>query len=182
MQNAQNKSKLSLNTVVGLCAIVTSVCAIIITLYQTRLQKVQQYASVKPLLMSYSNSFSDIKKTGEDNYHYEFLIVNQGLGPAIVSDYGFYYKNERYENIAEILKQLKNDNKLAVTKSVVLTNLWKNEILPVGEKLSLININDERLGPLVEKANIKIMVQYKSLYGQEWRFISNDKAEPKEID
>jgi len=182
MQKAQNKLKLSLNTVVGLCAIVTSICAIIITLYQTRLQKVQQYASVKPLLMSYSNSFSDFKKTGENNYHYEFLIVNQGLGPAIVSDYDFYYKSKRYKNIAEILKQIKKDHGLEATKSVVLANLWKNEILPVGEKLSLININDEHLGPLVEKANIKIMVQYKSLYGEEWRFISNDKAGPQEID
>ncbi|MNK82515.1 hypothetical protein D3C87_1022920 [compost metagenome] len=63
----------------------------------------------------------------------------------------------------------------------MLTNLWKNEVLPVGEKLSLIKIDDEYLGPLVEKSDIKIMVQYKSLYEQEWRFMSNDKSGPKEI-
>ncbi|SDC06846.1 hypothetical protein [Pedobacter soli] len=174
--------RLSLNTLVGVCAIVTSICAIIITLYQTRLQKVQQYASVKPLLMNYSKSFSGgDSKTGK-SYHYEFIIVNQGLGPAIVSNYAYSYKSKRFENIAEIIQQIKKENRLDSTKSVALANIWKSEILPVGEKLSLINIDDERLGPLVEKADIKIMVQYKSLYGQEWRFMSNDKSEPQEID
>lgn len=173
--------KLSLNTVVGVCAVVTSICAIIITLYQTRLQRIQQYASVKPLLMSYSNSFSEKNNDKVQSYHYELLITNQGLGPAIVSDYAFYYKSKPYQNIAEILKQIKTDHKLDSTKAVMLTNLWKNEVLPVGERLSLIKIDDEYLGPLVEKSDIKIMVQYKSLYEQEWRFMSNDKSGPKEI-
>ncbi|WP_343521742.1 hypothetical protein [Pedobacter sp.] len=176
------ESKLSLNTIVGVCAIVTSICAIIITLYQTRLQRIQQYASVKPLLVGYSNSFSDQTNASHQSYHYELLIANQGLGPAIVSDYVFYYHAKPYQNIAEILKQIKADHQLDSTKTVMLTNLWKNEVLPVGEKLSLIKIDDERLGPLVEKSDIKIMVQYKSLYGQEWRFINNDKSEPKEVE
>ncbi|MGM9475891.1 hypothetical protein ACS5PU_05645 [Pedobacter sp. GSP4] len=173
--------KLSLNAIVGVCAIVTSICAIIITLYQTRLQRIQQYASVKPLLISYSNSFSDKTSVNDQSYHYELLIANQGLGPAIVSDYSFYYKSKPYKNISEILKLIKTDNKLDSTKAVMLTNLWINEVLPVGEKLSLIKIDDVRLGPLVEKSDIKIMVRYKSLYGQEWRFTS-DKSEPREID
>jgi len=176
------ESRLSLNNLVGVCAIVTSICAIIITLYQTRLQRIQQYASVKPLLMSYSNSFSDNKNSSGQTYHYELVITNQGLGPAIVSDYAFYYKSKSYQNIAQILKQIKTENKLDSTKTVILTNLWKNEVLPVGEKLSLIKIEDERLGPLVEKYDIKIMVQYKSLYGQEWRFVNNDKSGPKEVE
>jgi len=131
--------------------------------------------------MNYSSSFSGIEKKGLDTYHYEFIITNQGLGPAIVTDFAFYYKSKSYQNIAEILKAIKIENKLDSTKEVTLSNLWKNEILPIGEKLSLINIRDSRLAPLVEKADIKIMIQYKSLYGQEWRFMSNDKAEPKEI-
>ncbi|RZL18213.1 MAG: hypothetical protein EOO96_27960 [Pedobacter sp.] len=131
--------------------------------------------------MNYSSSFSGTEKTGLDTYHYEFLSANQGLGPAIVTDFAFYYKSKSYQNIAEILKAIKIENKLDSTKEVTLANLWKNEILPIGEKLSLINIRDSRLAPLVEKADIKIMIQYKSLYRQEWRFMSNDKAEPKEI-
>ncbi|WP_145854789.1 hypothetical protein [Pedobacter suwonensis] len=178
----QNNNKISLDTIVGLCAIVTSICAIIITLYQTRLQKVQQYASVKPLLMNYSQSFSGGDGKNGKSYHYEFIIVNQGLGPAIVSNYSYSYNSKRFENIAEILQQIKKENRLDSTKSVALANIWKNEILPVGEKLSLINIDDDRLAPLVEKADIKITIEYKSLYGQEWRFISNDKSEPQEID
>ncbi|MFC1223255.1 hypothetical protein ACFE6N_05565 [Pedobacter sp. BG31] len=35
----QNNNKISLDIIVGLCAIVTGIFAIIITLYQTRLQK-----------------------------------------------------------------------------------------------------------------------------------------------
>ncbi|QIL42012.1 hypothetical protein G7074_23735 [Pedobacter sp. HDW13] len=132
--------------------------------------------------MSYSNSFSDKINTNDQSYHYELLIANQGLGPAIVSDYAFYYKSKPYQNIADILKQIKTDHKLDSTKAVLLTNLWKNEVLPVGEKLSLIKIDDERLGPLVEKSDIKIMVQYESLYGQQWRFMSNDKSGPKEVE
>ncbi len=180
--NKIKKPKLTLNTIVGVCAIVTSICAIIITLYQTRLQRIQQYASVKPIIMAYSNSFSDVKKQAGESYQYELLIVNQGLGPAIITDYAFYYKNKSYKNIAHILRQIKSAHKLDSTKVVMLANLWKNEILPVGEKVSLIKVDDEILGPLVEKSLIKVMVQYKSLYGQEWKFISNDKAEPQEIE
>lgn len=180
-QKRSKKSKITLDTLVGLCAIITSICAIIITLYQTKLQRTQQYASVKPMLMSFSNSFSNNNSSTSLSYQYELLISNQGLGPAIITDYNYYYQSKPYKNIAQIIKKIKTDNKLDSTKVITLSSLWINQIIPVGEKLSIVKIDDNILGPILDEADINIMVRYKSLYGQQWEFVSNKKLEPIEI-
>ena len=66
--------KLNTDKILGLSAMLISICTLIVFLYQTNLIKKQQYMSVYPYLTLGNN--------GSFTADYEYSLTNNGIGPA----------------------------------------------------------------------------------------------------
>lgn len=164
----KSKQRLSLNTIVSLCALLTSVATVSVIFYQASLQRQQQYASVTPILETYiNNGVTD--STSE--YLYEFAIANQGIGPAIIERHEFRYNGNSYQTFRSIIDQLKREHHLeSESTNITFGGLWNHKIIPAGAELKLISLRNDRLAPLIEAYPIQLIIEYRSIYGEKWRF------------
>lgn len=89
MPAPKRKVVVSLDTYLSILAVVSSFCAIGITLYQAYLQRTEQYASVIPILKCLNTN----KVEGGG---YAFICVNNGLGPAFIEEATYIYEDKAY--------------------------------------------------------------------------------------
>src|SRR4051794_40735251 len=86
------------DTVIAMTAAVASLCAVVVTIYQTKLSREQQLNSVWPYLMIYEH-------LGEDQVP-KLLVANQGIGPAIVDSVRIVYKNRAYASPVALIQDI----------------------------------------------------------------------------
>lgn len=83
---------MSTDRLVGISAIVISLCTLIIFIYQTELIREQSRLSVKPRI-----AFSSSQNQKDSTYQFRQVMVNKGLGPAIIDSMALIYKGKYYE-------------------------------------------------------------------------------------
>lgn len=158
------RKPLSLETLLGVAAVVTSICALSITFYQAYLQRVQQYASVMPALDSVP---VDDEKGGV--YSYKILLNNNGLGPAFVKKYEFAYRGKVYDTLPKIVVALRNELR-ADSVETSFDNLYPGKILPVGQGIELLSVEDRKVARALNQSpnRIRLKIWYESVYGERW--------------
>ena len=187
MPAAKRKVVVSLDTYLSILAVVSSFCAIGITFYQAYLQRTQQYASVMPVLESYTNNGREDK-----TYYFDFVLINNGIGPAFIKDFTYFYKGKAQKSFRNIVDQVAIDkvgrgkeaslDTLPVMKTVY-SGLWINRIIPTNQEVKLVSIQSNKLAlwmlDAYQRGDINIKIRYASIYGEEW--IYNIKAENPEL-
>ena len=83
---------MSTDRLVGISAIVISLCTLIIFIYQTELIREQSRLSVKPRI-----AFSSSQNQKDSTYQFRQVMVNKGLGPAIIDSMALIYNGKYYE-------------------------------------------------------------------------------------
>jgi hypothetical protein len=83
---------MSTDRLVGISAIIISLCTLIIFIYQTELIREQSRLSVKPRI-----AFSSSQNQKDSTFQFRQVIINKGLGPAIIDSMALIYKGEYYE-------------------------------------------------------------------------------------
>lgn len=83
-----------LNFIVAVCAILISGASFYATYLQAESAEKQVKAMTMPLIQ-FSHGNYDIEK---DLKAISFAIKNAGIGPAIIKDFSFIYKNEQYKS------------------------------------------------------------------------------------
>ncbi len=157
------------DTWLSIAAVITSVCALTITIYQAYLQRKQQYASVMPVLDVYGNNgYLDIDKT----YRLEFVLTNSGIGPAFVRRFEYWYKGKKQGSFNEIVGKIAAEAGIKNVNNVVYSGLWEGRIIPQGQEVKLLRVTDDTLGSrLYERGiNIRLKIWYESIYGETWLF------------
>jgi hypothetical protein len=164
MATRTRKVVVSLDTYLSILAVVSSFCAIGITFYQAYLQRTQQYASVMPILDSYSTS-----KLMDGSYGYAFMISNNGLGPAFIEDVSFVYDGKEYRSASELENAVLKRASVIDTTSMV-SDIWKGQVIPQGDKVALIESHSRKAEQAIRKSldKVKIRILYKSVYGEKW--------------
>lgn len=178
MPASRRKIVISLDTYLSILAVVSSFCAIGITFYQAYLQRTQQYASVMPVLDGYTSNGSS-----DDGYRYDLIFVNNGVGPAFIKGYEYFYKKKRYDDFHSIVRQIGLDqagaqNRMAFDtlpiKNIDFNNFWVNRIMPQNQEIKLVSIIDDSLARWVYEAykrrEINVKIRYASIYNEEWQF------------
>lgn len=181
MATPKRRIVLSLDTYLSILAVVSSFCALGITFYQAYLQRTQQYASVMPVLDQYVNN-ADLN---DGRYRFEYIFVNNGIGPAFIKEYTYFYKNKPATSFSDVIRQIAIDKiglrRMAsldtlAAKDIIFSGFWVNRIIPVNQEVKLVSINNDQLGRWVSEAlqrgHINVKIRYASIYNEEWVFES----------
>lgn len=89
------RKPLTTDTIIAIAATITSICALIVTLYQTKLTREQQLKSVWPYVMIVLS----IDNTGIGS----ISVANNGVGPAIIQRIELQYDGKNYANMREVV-------------------------------------------------------------------------------
>jgi hypothetical protein len=171
------RKKLTLETLLGITAVITSICALSITFYQAYLQRVQQYASVMPALDTVP-----VDHYEEGTYEYKILLMNNGLGPAFIRQYEYTRQGKTYPTPNAIVAAMETElGADSVWKS--FNNLYPGKIIPVGQEIALLWVKDRRVARALNTAQnrIGLKIWYESVYGERWLFDANAPDPAKRI-
>ena len=171
--------------ITSLSAISISLFTLVVFIYQTNIMREQQHLSVYPHLM--------MGNGGTGTLEYKYVLRNDGVGPAIITAIDIRGKeNEPYESLSDYVR-----SKLSQEDSIWLynTDIYVGKLIPAGGKVELFGLWDEaktaslNLPPnTVEGANklrgilnddeLKIKINYQSIYGDSW-YIGNSALAPQ---
>jgi hypothetical protein len=164
MPAAKRKVVVTLDTYLSILAVVSSFCAIGITIYQAYLQRTQQYASVIPVLDLFHTGRFEDKTSGS-----AMTVANYGLGPAFIDSVQYYYKGKRYGDMYTLTSKVLSEKHI-VDSALVISDLWKDKVIPQGESLYLYQTYDRKAaGQLYSQlGNMGFVIFYRSVYGERW--------------
>ncbi len=166
------KKQLKTDRILSVLAFVISIATLIALMYQSNLVREQnnliqkeQYASVMPYLtMGFMGS--------EDDSRFEFILRNDGVGPAFIKDINIRYQDSLYKMsiidfYTKIIKS-KNDS-----VRVIRTDIAKGTVIPANKKIELLVFytNQEKaiefFGPLAT-LEASVEITYASIYDKKW--------------
>ncbi len=162
----------STDTIIAIAATVTSICALIVAVYQTKLGREQQLNSVWPYLITYESI--------DEHQRSSLMVANYGIGPAIIDSVRIVYKGKAYhlptQVVSELSKQL-NRGEYGMPWSH--TGLGKGFVIPQGQVFTWITVNDSSDNAIFRQAvpQIKSYIYYRSIYGERWHSVLNDGSE-----
>ncbi|WP_350285615.1 hypothetical protein [uncultured Croceitalea sp.] len=144
-------------------ALIISVLALVVSIYEANLLKAQQKATVWPYLTISQNYNSE---------GFSLYGLNNGTGPALVSSVSVRYNNKTVTDYQDLLVKLKPDNSVGYDK--IRTNQLNNTVLKAGEERLLFFLEwDDETRKIVAKLNqenLSILVQYCSVLDECWTF------------
>jgi len=167
MASRFQKFRFSLETSLSILAVVSSFCAIGITLYQVYLQRIEHYAAALPYLMVSNTNFSE-DKTPE----YTLEVSNKGVGLAKIEKLEIFYKKKKVENENALIRTLITKD---TTTSRVFSSLWKGRVISPGEQFNWIKLSGpgaQLLRDEIDKGNIEFRILFSSIYDEKWYFNS----------
>lgn len=178
---AKNSTNWNTDRVVGLSAMFISVLTLITFIYQTKLMQKQAKLSVLPYL-SVSSSYN----TG-DEPSFKLILINEGVGPAIIESRKVFYKGEEYDvDFFDFLAQ--QIPGLDSTENISHASFNYGSILPAGEDLYLIAAFGDRgtvdfLAASLQEMNTEDLdyeIVYRSIYGERWK-VTNARGLPNQL-
>jgi len=178
----------------SLTALLVSLITLIVFVYQTKLIRQQQYASVYPYL-ALGNEYSG-------TFKYKYILVNEGIGPAIIDEIKVYTnETEVYGDVIDYV-----DAAMMEEDSIwyVHSNLNVGKLVPAEKKIFLIqvvgadllkelgieNVEDlptntlngaKALHQVLNNDSLTIEITYSSIYGETW-VLRNGGNPPQKID
>lgn len=150
-------------------AVIMATCAVVVSVYEARIQREYQSISVWPNLSVY------YQRTYEDQGGgFAFLVGNTGLGPAVVHSFSVSVDGEPMSNWADVLDRM-SDGGLDLVGAVYRHRGGTSDLAPgktvlPGESVQAVSINDALLlddGHLdIDRMEAEIC--YCSVYGECW--------------
>ncbi|GAB3329446.1 hypothetical protein GCM10027299_32810 [Larkinella ripae] len=166
------KKRVSTETILALAATVTSVCALIVAVYQTKLSREQQLNSVWPYLITY--------RYMDESQRSNLMVANYGIGPAIIDSVRVVYENKAYSLPTQVISTLsKKLDRGEFGIGWSHTELRRGLVIPQGQVLTWVMVNDSSDNVLFSKElpKIKSYIYYHSIYGERWHSVFNDSGE-----
>ncbi len=123
----QKKSLLSAEYIVAFAAVLLSLCALGVSIYQTRIMSQQQANSVWPYVQLVNSMTKD---------YVEIMVENKGVGPAKIIDVTYQLDGQLKERITALLNEVLETDTLSYMYSDIGTL-----VLAPGERHLLFKIN-----------------------------------------
>lgn len=166
------KKAVAANTIIAVAATVTSICALVVAVYQTKLTREQQLNSVWPYLITYESI--------DENQQLTLMVANYGIGPAIIDSVRVTHNGKFYSTPTDVVKAIsKKLNRGEFGLSWSHTGLGGGFVVPQSQTFSWITVNGSSDNAIFRKEanNIKTYIYYHSIYGERWHSILNDGKE-----
>ncbi len=179
--------KVSADRLLGISAMIISVLTLAIFIYQTDIMRVQSKLSVKPRL-----DFTTNQGAKDSLIHFQEVIENKGLGPAIIDSIYFKYEGEAYVPDPENFVKLKFPKLLEYGYFSQHATLGKGTALTPDEERSIFvyqfqeKMWDSVFGYLgmTEKSELPFTIEvvYTSIYEDELWKVTTLESEPIKLD
>lgn len=148
---------------VEICAVIIALCALILSIWESRLNRKHQKLMVTPHI--------EIHRTVNSlDQFFKVIIKNEGLGPAFITSILFVYKNQEIDliDLRKFSSDLTNDSTLNFFE------LDGETILKEGKEIYYLDINFKKSKKLSEEElktfskSIEITINYKSAYKESY--------------
>ena len=164
---AVSKKPVNIELLLGLSATFLSLAALVVSIFQTRIAREQQQASVWPYLQMTSNHL--------DN-DFELLLKNNGVGPALIKKTEFRYRGRSETSHMKLL------NHIVITEtpqdSVRKAGRFWNAVVPgdvvkTGDQIELYKTTTSSyladfLGQVISDSTFQFRITYSDVYGNCW--------------
>jgi hypothetical protein len=162
--------------VISVAATIISLCALVTTYWQTRINREWQQASVWPRLTFMSGKSTD---TETATSKYELVVANVGIGPALVTDFMVKYRGEVLRATAEQTRlqtffyraaadaHVQSNRKLETSQR----ELEPGTVLAADKGTNLFSMKGDIVyaGAIEEGLrHLEVIIQYSSVYGETW--------------
>jgi len=151
--------------VLTFAAIFISCLALIVSILQTRILQKQSYASVWPRL---SNG------VGQGLDYYNYNVHNDGVGPALISEVNYVYKDTSFVYINKLIHYFGKLESAETNRSVELnfsySNIAEGDVITDRKEIEVFRANDSisvLLGKKYLSKTIK-QIKYCSIYDDCW--------------
>jgi hypothetical protein len=161
------KKRINVELLLSLSATFLSLAALTVSIFQTKIAREQQHASVWPYLQLGASS---------NGTEYNYGIMNRGIGPAIVKEVEWIYRDSVYKHTHEFIY-----NEIGFAKGLGRSKMEPNEVFSPTSGVSLITVygNDSLVNivsKILESDLFRLRVTYSDVYGNCWR-LDKDKTE-----
>ncbi len=160
-------SRFGANSIVTLSAILVSVCALAVSVYQSKIMRETQRASVWPFVEVLPSNSPQGAWLG---------VTNKGVGPALIKTVHVEVDGKTYQRWGEIFDDLIPADSLNYVWSSIT-----GRVLAPNEEVRAIQMNPQdgrRIGRVMQQ--LKFEVCYCSVYGECW--VTNLGRETESID
>jgi hypothetical protein len=166
-----NSSTERFQTIGTALAIIISLAAMFVSIYEASILKSQQTSMVWPYL--------DLSQQ-YDNNGFAIEISNKGTGPAIITSVQVDYKGLPVESIDVLMDSL-NPNR-TFGYDILRNSTLGNQVFMSGEKRIVFGLpyNDETRVVQSNLGKVRIRIGYKSVLEEHWYFDSQDFSHVKE--
>ena len=164
------KNRINVELHLSLSAIFLSLAALVVSIFQTKIARDQQHASVWPRIVTSSDVI---------DLNFYFRIANQGVGPAIIKSIDTFYKGRRYATLSELLFHQTG----RLNGGYLYGDLEPETVLKAGDEHELFKLtrNDEpltyKLAQVVRDSSFHLRIQYTDVYGNCWLLDRNKVTE-----
>jgi hypothetical protein len=160
--------RVNIELLLGLSAIFLSFAALIVAIFQTKIARDQQHASVWPHL-SITSSNSD--------QSYDFGVNNFGIGPAIIKSVRWKIGDSIYTNTFDFIR-----NEVGFPRGLGRSEMKPGHVMTPNAGLALITVNnnDSLAKVIADKLSdnsFNLQLIYSDVYGNCWE-LKNGETNP----
>ncbi|MDJ1481421.1 hypothetical protein QNI16_13060 [Cytophagaceae bacterium YF14B1] len=163
--------RLTSDKIIAIMATVISICALFTSVYQVRIERKQQYASMWPSLHIYSQT--QLLPDSTQNFC-GIKIMNKGVGPAIIKKVEIWYRGQICKDEEDLIQRVTADS---VNEGEVINQIWEDRVLASNEEIEWIKvggaINTKQFREALKGRNIHIRLEYASVYEERWEYNFN---------
>ncbi|GAB4034800.1 hypothetical protein [Spirosoma gilvum] len=168
---AASKSRFNIELLLGISATFLSLAALVVSIFQTKIAREQQDASVWPYLQA------DYTKANDS---FVWTVVNNGIGPAVIKSTALRYRGRIYKDAYELInEQIQHLSEATPKGKTAHVNFFYgglsrgNVIKSEGEiKLGEMSGNEsiaDTLLHIVQDTSYHFTVVYSDVYGNCWQ-------------
>ncbi|GAB3694209.1 hypothetical protein GCM10027592_14890 [Spirosoma flavus] len=160
------KKRINIELHLSLSATFLSLAALIVSIFQTKIARDQQHASVWPFLQITGSSY-------DQEFHYG--LENKGVGPAIIKDYSLIYKGKSYSNVRDLFWEHIGRS---TSGAKGFGNVSIGDVFKSGEDLELLFVsrNDsivQKVEQMMADTSFLVRIRYADVYGNCWLLEQN---------
>jgi hypothetical protein len=163
---------------------IISLCALIVSIYQTRVLSMQQEVMAEQQrIMTESAKAQLWPNVGVIRYRaydsegkyldsLEFMIGNNGTGPAIIEKATVQYKGKNVESWGELFKLTNYPDTLS---TIVYNGSISRRVLPANSSSRVLGLSEnqplmEHIGRIIDNEGFTITICYRSVFNEYWLY------------
>lgn len=158
---------ININLFIAIAAIVISVCALVVSIYEVRIMRAEQKVSVYP--------YVSIGKFYNSN-GFGLYVKNSGTGLARVNSYQIYVGDKFFKNWLEIIDHYAPEGH-HINYNIMSSSTLHDEIITPNERVNIFEVRwTDETRALSEKVDgLVVKICYSSLLDDYW-VVKNDKS------